>query len=362
MSALATSTRGFTGDVEKIPLRAIRPSEHNPRGAIEKNENYLRLTSSISKLGVLVPIVVKRLTQSIDGVKYELVDGERRFWAATECGRETVPAHILSPSQSLGDLRRLMFHTHMTRENWTAIAQCRALADMYPKLAGGLRFAEKPEWIKTIADETVMGTGTARDRVHVLAWPRNLKEQVYSFNDREDSKDIYSYVLAIEVSVVEQSRSVFPNFYDHGRPPETAANRVRAALLEKTITGLESGTLSSREQIRNVSPLFSPDLPPRQRRTAESLFRSFVQQSDIQFDDLRAEIAAELPEALKERPPKPQRVISMLLTVERVMRSYEPSFITDSVSRESTREKLVAEFRKALDAASSAIKAFRAKL
>jgi ParB-like nuclease domain len=361
MSAVSSTARGFTGDVEKIALRAIRPSAHNPRGAIEKNENYLRLTSSIDKLGVLVPIVVKKLPHAVNGIKYELVDGERRFWAAKECAKETVPAHILRPSQSLGDLRKLMFHTHMTRENWTAIAQCRALADMYPKLADGLRFSEKAEWVEKISTDTVMGTGTARDRVHVLAWPRSLKDQVYAFDDREDSKDIYSYVLAIEVSVVEQSRAVFPNFYNHGRVDSTA-NKVRASLLEKTITGLETGTLSSRDQIRNISPLFSSDLESGHKKTAESLFRHFVDRSDVQFDDLRAEIAAELPEALKEKPPKPQRVISMLLTIERIIRNYDRNYITESASRESTREKVLKEFRHALDATLSAIKAFRAKL
>jgi hypothetical protein len=69
-----------------------------------------------------------------------------------------------------------------------------------------------------------------------------------------------------------------------------------------------------------------------------------------------------LPEALKEKPPKPQRVIAMLRTLERTIRRYERSYITDSVSRESTRERLIREFRDALDAASSAIKTFRGKM
>jgi hypothetical protein len=233
---------------------------------------------------------------------------------------------------------------------------------MYHKLAGGLRFSEKAEWVRKIATETVMGMGTARDRVHVLSWPKELKQRIYDFDEREDSKDIYSYILAIEVSVIEQSRAVFPNFYDHGKPPETAANKVRAALLDKTITGIENGVLSSREQIRHITPLFSPDLPASERRTAESLFKHFVQRPEMQFDDLHAEIAAELPDALREKPPKPQRVISMLVMLARTLESYQPSYITESVNRESTRKRLIEEFRRALNAVSSAIKKFRDRL
>jgi hypothetical protein len=52
----------------------------------------------------------------------------------------------------------------------------------------------------------------------------------------------------------------------------------------------------------------------------------------------------------------------MLLTLERTLCEYQPSYITESVSRESACKKLVAEFREALSAALSAIKKFRDQL
>jgi ParB/RepB/Spo0J family partition protein len=355
------TTKGFAGEVQKIPLRSIRPNPKNPRGPIDKNENYFRLTSSINDYGVLVPIVVRQLSPAQGDIKYELVDGERRFWAARECAKETVPAHILSGSQSIGDLRKLMFHTHMTRENWTALAQCRALSEVYPRLAAGLRFSEKREWVKKLSKETVMQTATATDRIHFLSWPKSLKEKVYQFDATDDAKDIYSYVLAIEVSVVEQSRKVFPNYYNHNHEPEYAANKVRTSLLDKTLVGLETGAVSSREQIRSVSPLFEADLSAVQRRTALGLFKKFVTRPKFQFDDIRAEISAKLPEALKEKPPKPQRVIASLRSLERTMRNYDPSFVDDSVSRERDRMNLRREFIEALDDTAAAIKALRQK-
>ncbi|MGA2624231.1 MAG: ParB N-terminal domain-containing protein [Bacteroidota bacterium] len=352
----------FEGEVEKIPLKSIKPSKHNPRGPIERNETFLRLVSSIDDVGVIVPIVVRELSQKEGQIKYELVDGERRYWAAIECRREEVPAHILSGSHSLGKLRKLMFHTHMTREQWGAIAQCRALEEVYPKLVDGLTFSEKADWVKKLAKETVMSTMTARDRINVLSWPRELKSRIYDFDDKQNTKDIYSYVLAIEVSIVEPARSAFPDFYSHGQAVERNANKVRAALLEKTISGIETGLLNSREQIRSISPLFNSQADAATKKSALNLFKEFVDRREIQFEDLRAEIVAKLPDTLKQKPPKPQRVIASLRALELVLRDYGPSYIDNSVQRENSREKIRREFIAALEGVISASKALRSKL
>jgi ParB/RepB/Spo0J family partition protein len=361
MIANLEKTAGFTGKVEKISLTSIRPSERNPRGIIEKNENYFRLVASINKLHVLVPIVVRELPHPKGEIKYELMDGERRYWAAKECGKDEVPAHILSSSNSLGNLRKLMFHLHMTREDWSALAQCRALSEAYPKLDEGLKFSEKAEWIKTLTKEIAMGTATARDRINVLAWPKVLKERFYEFDEKENSKDIYSYVLAIEVSIVVPSRDIFHDYYNHDHPPEHSANKVRASLLEKTMSGLEKGIVTSREQIRGISPLFCSDLDAVKKKIALSLFKDFIDRKEIQFDDLRAEISAKLPEALKEKPPKPQRVIATIRALDRTLRDYDPSYVDDSVSRSGTREKLRREFIESLDGLAAAIKTIKGK-
>jgi hypothetical protein len=102
-------------------------------------------------------------------------------------------------------------------------------------------------------------------------------------------------------------------------------------------------------------------VPPAKKRTALSLFKHFVATPDIQFDDLRADISAKLPEALREKPPKPYRVIAHLRTVERMVTQYEPSFINDAAVREKSRRKLRTEFTNALDDAAAAIKGLRAK-
>jgi hypothetical protein len=168
-------------------------------------------------------------------------------------------------------------------------------------------------------------------------------------------------VLAIEVSIVEQSRSAFPAYYNRGHLLEHTANEVRASLLAKTMSGLEKGILTSREQIRSISPLFSLDLDTVKKKIALNIFREFVEHAEFQFDDLRAEIVAKLPEALKEKPPKPQRVIASIRTLERTLRDYSVTYIDDLIIRENARNKLKADFLEALDGLAAAIKGLKAK-
>jgi hypothetical protein len=329
---------------------------------VQKDESFERLVSSIEKVGLLVPIVVTKLRRLQDGKKFELLDGERRYWAAKALGMDRVPAHVLGPNYSVRDLRRLMFHLHMTREQWKPLAQCRSLAEAYPQLARGLKFKEKDEWAKKLARETGMPPVTARDRIHVLAWPKSLKARIFKFDDRQPRKDIYSYVLAIEASIVEPSLRAFPQYYNHGRAPEARAARVRGSLLRKTTRGFETGAVQSREQIREITPLFLPSLPSAQKKTAQSLFTGFIKNDKLQFDDLRAEIAVRLPEVVQEKAPPPRRLISSIKALTQSLERYDLSVIESSIARENTRYRVRTELQDVLRSLAVAAERLRKRL
>ena len=355
-------TSEFIGDVKHIPTDAIKPTPNNPRGTVEKDESFGRLVSSIDRVGILVPIVVAAIPEPRGDVKYELVDGERRFRAAKELGKKTVPAHVLHGHAVPRELRMLMFHLHMTREQWGAMAQCRSLVDAYPDLRKGLAFEQKASWIKKLSEEAGMPSVTARDRVHVLAWPEALKNRFFTFDEDEPKRNIYSYVLALEASIVEPSRLSFPEFYDGTRQVDAAANEVREALLAKIIDGIETGAIDSREQIRSVSPLFSTSLSPKQKKIALSVFRDFLNRRESQFEDVRAEITTRLPELLESKPPKPQRVIAAIVALTRTLKDYETAFIEASAKTESKKRRLKSEFAQALHELIETAKGFEARL
>jgi hypothetical protein len=341
------NTKDFSGQVTLVKVSDIRPSDHNPRGFVDRNDSFERLAASISRVGVLVPIVVA--PDRTGTKKYELVDGERRFLAATEAGREKIPAHVLKSGDSnSAELKKLMFHLHMTREQWDAMAQCRSLIETYPVLKKGIKIPEKAIWVKRLATETGMPFTTARDRVHVLAWGSAVKDKVFEYDQDQRNqpkpKDVYSYVLALEASIIEPSLKTFPDLYNHGRDLDDVANEFRDVLFRKLVDGMEHGLINSREQIRAITPLFSPSLAPAKHKVALNLFKDFVKTVDLQFDDVRAEISTRLPELLQENPPKPQRVTSVMLSVERILAKYDPAFFSAASPREQTRKKIKSEF------------------
>src|SRR5262249_11290377 len=156
-------------------------------------------------------------------------------------------------------------------------------------------------------------------------------------------KNIYSYIVALESYVVVPSLSAFPEYYNHNRPPEKRANHVRENLLTKTINGLETGILSSREQIREVSPLFVENLNAKLKRTALSVFKTLADNPSFQFDDIRAEITTRLPSLLEQRAPKPKRVIATMASLIRTLESYERKYL------EEDNKRVQEDFRRTLD-------------
>jgi hypothetical protein len=355
-------TSDFIGEVRHIPIEAIQPTPDNPRGVVEKDESFERLVASIANVGILVPLVVTPLSKSHSGIKYELVDGERRFRAAKELGKKTVPAHVLHGSTVPRELRMLMFHLHMTREQWGAMAQCRSLVDAYPQLKKGVAFDEKAEWTKRIAEEAGMPSVTARDRVHVLAWPEPLKEAFFRFDEEQPKRNIYSYILALEASIIEPSRAAFSDFYNGSRTTDEAANDVRALLLAKTVDGIETGSLGSREQIRSIASLFSSELSQKQRKIALRIFRDFLNRREVQFEDVKAEITTRLPELLEEKPPKPERILAAIVALTRTLDDYDVSFIDASAKTDSKRKRLKEDFRDALAGLTTAAKSLQSDL
>ncbi|CAA0146796.1 ParB/RepB/Spo0J family partition protein [Tenacibaculum maritimum] len=77
------------GNIIEIELSAIEVNPFQPRTYFDE-EALRELAGSIKELGVIQPITVRKL----DGNKFQLVSGERRFRASKLIGNKTVPAYI----------------------------------------------------------------------------------------------------------------------------------------------------------------------------------------------------------------------------------------------------------------------------
>ncbi|MBU3011851.1 ParB/RepB/Spo0J family partition protein [Polaribacter vadi] len=77
------------GNIIEIELDLIDVNPYQPRTYFDE-EALRELASSIRELGVIQPITVRKL----EGNKFQLVSGERRFRASKLIGNPTIPAYI----------------------------------------------------------------------------------------------------------------------------------------------------------------------------------------------------------------------------------------------------------------------------
>lgn len=73
----------------EIPVDSITPNPRQPRQAFDE-ESLAELVHSIKEVGLLQPVVVRRIAPE----RYELVMGERRWRAAKEAGLGVLPAIV----------------------------------------------------------------------------------------------------------------------------------------------------------------------------------------------------------------------------------------------------------------------------
>jgi ParB family transcriptional regulator, chromosome partitioning protein len=154
---------GHLKGLREIPTASIRKNDANPRIHFTPEEMD-RLTESIDRKGILVPIVVY---EEDDG--FVLTDGERRWRCAKELGLETVPAIITdapSPDENLVQ----MFNIHMVREAWKDMPTARAL--------GRVIQDSGTEDNRELADMTGLSVERIKRLKHALTLPEEYQEYI----------------------------------------------------------------------------------------------------------------------------------------------------------------------------------------
>ena len=89
ISATDKNADKVVGSIIEIGLDLIDVNPYQPRTYFDE-EALIELANSIKELGVIQPITVRKL----DGNKFQLVSGERRFRASKLIGNKKIPAYI----------------------------------------------------------------------------------------------------------------------------------------------------------------------------------------------------------------------------------------------------------------------------
>jgi ParB family chromosome partitioning protein len=81
------------GALAELAIGVVRPNGRQPRTHFDE-EALASLTASVREIGVLQPVLVRRVSEQ----EYELIAGERRWRAARRAGLATIPAIIRTAS------------------------------------------------------------------------------------------------------------------------------------------------------------------------------------------------------------------------------------------------------------------------
>lgn len=161
------------GYLDELRLDAIVPNAHQPRTIFD--EDYLReLSESIREVGVLQPIVVRRLTPG----QYELVMGERRWRASKLAGLESIPAIVKTTSDNdmlrdallenlhrvaLNPLEEAAAYQQMIDEfGLTQQQLSKSISKSRPQIANTLRLLNLPVTVQKKVASGVLSAGHAR--------------------------------------------------------------------------------------------------------------------------------------------------------------------------------------------------------
>ncbi|MDH2388206.1 ParB/RepB/Spo0J family partition protein [Streptomyces sp. HNM0663] len=96
----------------ELPLDSITPNPRQPREVFDEDA-LAELVTSIKEVGLLQPIVVRRLGPE----RYELIMGERRWRACREAGLEQIPAIIRATDDEKLLLDALLENLHRAQLN-----------------------------------------------------------------------------------------------------------------------------------------------------------------------------------------------------------------------------------------------------
>jgi ParB family chromosome partitioning protein len=163
----------------ELPVEAIHPNPRQPRRRFEP-EAASGLAESVRRQGVIQPLLVR--PRGVGG--YEIVAGERRWRAAREAGRATVPAVVRDADDRETLLLGLV--ENVAREQLTPIEEARAYAVLIdefslslgevaervgrskPSVSNRIRLLELPDDVLGMVERGQLTEGHARA---VLAVP-----------------------------------------------------------------------------------------------------------------------------------------------------------------------------------------------
>lgn len=152
------------GAVRTLPLADIEPNRGQPRRDFDE-ESLAALADSISKLGVLQPIIV---TEIADGSgTYRIIAGERRWRAARMAGLSEIPATVFTGDELA--TAQVSLVENIQRRDLTAVEEALAYRNLIERF--GLTQDE-------VAEKVGKSRPTVANSLRLLDLPNDVLEMI----------------------------------------------------------------------------------------------------------------------------------------------------------------------------------------
>jgi ParB/RepB/Spo0J family partition protein len=319
----------------QLDISKIVPNPDNPRGIDiqTEDEKLSYLKDSIKHFGVMVPIVVSQR-----GDSYQLIDGERRFWACRALGLKKLPAFVLDEEGALTDKDILfrMFQIHHNREQWGPVQQCHALEALYNTIARSQTIRsvkDERARLKAIAEELVKATGieerTALTRVYFLRWPSDIKQRLYDHPGEEG----YWYICEIEEKIIIPALVNYPEYFQ-----KVPVEEVRKDLFEK----LEKHSVEKSTDVRRVAPFFRAAMPnSAAKKKVQGILNQLHSRKEMTYAEAQDEFVHAFPEFLKREPVSPRKLHSLMRSLQIALDDFDVSAVESAKRRaKATKREL----------------------
>ena len=160
-------------NLRSLPISKIEPSEHQPRETFD-GEKLEALADSIRSHGVIQPITVRWL----EGDRYQIIAGERRWRAARMAGLSELPARIVAADDR--EAMALALVENLQREDLNPVEQARGMCRLLeeygctqesaaelvgcsrPALTNALRLLALPEPVLAMVEDSRLSAGHGR--------------------------------------------------------------------------------------------------------------------------------------------------------------------------------------------------------
>jgi ParB/RepB/Spo0J family partition protein len=247
---------------EHIEPSNIRKNPRNPRLDFPQ-KRIEALADSIEEQGVLVPLTVYR---DPDGeTEYVLLDGERRWRAATLINAPSVPAWVIPKPTGVENVLR-MFNIHMMRDEWGEMATALALKEIMAETA------------KTSETELRKLTGLGVDRIRnmkrVLAFPEEWHERVLS------GEVPFNLLVELDKNVLTKAREP---------EKQKVIGASETELRDLFLTMYDDAVLGDVVDLRKVGTLIDTatgaQTPPKVKERAAKAIRGLVKKRNLSIND-----------------------------------------------------------------------------